>query len=463
MRKILALLIICTLFAPVLALSIQITPVDNSGRPGDVLTYNITFSEELGSISKGVLMYMISSFGYSFSPESHITVIPGTTETVTLYLMLPETVSMGRYYETVFFNINDVPSSFQTIGYTVEGPEQYFEFESLTVPATVDPRVPFTIILNVDNGYEQVSRVYASVDVYQEDGTSIYYALKVLDTPVGNSDIPIEIRLNPGTMPAAAFVKVNLSWYDVSFGSKVQQFSIMGYARNTTEIAESTTITSSTNSILISNNGTVAIPSFDYEVPIAKADIYFIRSASTNYVLTSNSIIFRVPELLPGESVELYYTTDYSILYLIPFLFIGLVYVVYRFTRTVALTKQVFELKSNINFITFKVVLKLVNVSSKRISHLRVIEPVPPIVSEVFDYGTLHGELKTVRNGRHIFWLLGELRPNEEVILSYRMKSKVGLIGSLVLERGKVEVLSSSGKILDKVFSDKIIIESSRK
>lgn len=462
MRKLLCLLFLLAFFSSAFAVSVQVLPLNSSARPGGVLSYKFTFSEE-GLRSRTVLMYMITTLSYSFSPSSQITVMPGETSDVYLYLMLPPSVNEGRYFETVFLDIDGAAQSMQTISYTVEEPQKYFSLKSINVPLSVDPRVPFNIFLNIENSYSQISRVYSGIEIYRDDGTSLFFNERVLDTPLGNVTIPIEVRLSPDVLPGVVNARVNLTWYDLELGSKVEQFSISGYSGSASSPVAGNSVTSSSKGIIIRNNGTITMAGFDYEVPINSIDAYFIVGASTPYSISGNILVFHVPDLLPGESVELVYTTNYLVLYLLPFVFFGLIYVVYSLSRVVSVSKSIFELKTKINIVTFKVVLKVSNISKKRVSKLRIIEPLAPIISEVFEYGTLHGELKSVKGRQIIVWNIGELRPSEEIVLSYRAKSKVGLIGGLELGRGVAEVLDSNGRVINRSFTNNIIIESSKK
>lgn len=462
MKKLLFLFIGVLLFSSAFALSVQITPVDNSGRPGDILEYSIYLSNP-ATTEKTVLMYMISTLSNTFEPAYQITVPASGSETITLYLNLPTSVTEGRYYDSVYFDIDNLIQDTQTISYSVEGPEQYYDFKSLSVPSQVDPREQFNITLNIENGYEAVERVYATIEVYEEDGTDLFYSVEVIDTLFGNNSIDLPVILNPELSPTTANVRVSLSWYNSDMGSLIQPFSIIGYELNTTEPVSSTTITSTTSGKVITNNGTLALQSFDYEIPLNQLDVYFIFDASVDYTLTSESIIFHVPELLPGESIELSYESSYSIMYLLPFALIGLVYLFYYFTRTISVKKEVYEMKRGLNYVGFKIVLKITNISNKKIKRLRVVEPLPPIISQVYDYGTLHGELKTTKGQKNIRWNLGILKPNEEVILSYKVKSKIGLVGELRLDKGFVEVRDANSQVISKVSTNTIIIQTSKK
>jgi len=193
---------------------------------------------------------------------------------------------------------------------------------------------------------------------------------------------------------------------------------------------------------------------------VSSVDAFFISGATVDYSLVNNTIVFHVPELAPGESVTLAYELNYSVLYLLPFLVLGVVYLIYYFTRTVSVKKEIFEFKNYHNAVNFKVVINVSNVSRNKISRVRVKEFLPLIISEVYDYGTLKGELKKDKKSRKfIEWDIGKLKPGENVILSYRMRSKVGFIGELKLKKGLVEVLDAEGETKTTITTNKIIID----
>ncbi|MBN1923991.1 MAG: hypothetical protein JW791_04510 [Nanoarchaeota archaeon] len=460
MKKWFALILLLTFISSGFCFNIQINPVDASVKPGEMVEYNISFSNP-SSVEKQVIMFMISDkLNPSFIPGYIVSVPANGFSIIVLKATVSDSAKEGRYYDSVYFDIDGIIQTSQTISYTVEGPEKYFVFNSIDVPSQVDPRQAFNINLNYENGYSDlIQKVYATVEVYALDGTSLYYSLEVVNTPFGNNSVSIPIVLDSNLPPTTANVRVGIMWYDTSFGSKVEQFSIIGYAQNSTESVSSTSIVTTTNGILISNKGTLIIQGFDYEVPLNAFDSYFISGASTDYTLISNSIIFHVPELSPGESIELSYELNYSVLYLLPFLIIGLVYLFYYFTRMVSVSREIFDFKSGPNNISFKVVLNISNVSKNNVNRVRVMEPLPPIISDVFDYGTLHGEVKKSEGGSFILWNLGKLKPNENIILSYRMKSKVGYIGELRLDKTIVEVLDAEGKVQSTVATNAIMVD----
>ncbi len=441
MKKALFLVLTLLCLSSAFSFDISIQPINNSVKPGGTISYEIKL-ENNDMYNRSVLIYMISNvLSASFSPSYSVEVPAGSNMTIILRARVDNSMSEGRYYDSVHFVIDKVIQTSQTISYTVEGPEKYFKFYSLDVPAVVDPRKEFNITLNFENGYgDRVSKVYAIVEIFKEDGESIFYSLKVIDTPVGNGSATIPINLNSSIGPTIANVRATIKWYSTSFGSKVAEFKIAGYTANSTSSISNATIVSSKNGLIVRNSGTLPISGFDYKMKIGKLDALFISGASVDYELEDGYIVFHVPDLEPGESVELYYETNYLVLYLLPILIFGMVYAVYYFKRKVVISREVLEFKSGRSHIGFKVVLKVKNVSKKTIPLLKIREPIPPIMSEVYDFGTLKGAVKRKGEKRYIVWEAKNLHKGESIVLSYRMRSRVGLIGELRLEGTEVEL-----------------------
>ena len=97
--------------------------------------------------------------------------------------------------------------------------------------------------------------------------------------------------------------------------------------------------------------------------------------------------------------------------------------------------------------------------SKNEINRVKVKEFLPPIISDVYDYGTLQGELKSVKGVRFIEWDLGKLKPSENIVLSYRMRSKMGFIGEIQLDKGVVEVLDSEGNVKSTTHTNTILVD----
>ncbi len=457
MKKKIFLLLILMVFSTVFCSTINIEPVDNRGKPGDVLIYNITVVNE-GVSPLRVRFYMITALVNSFSPSYNVNVESHESENIVLRLNLPPNAKSGRYVETLFAEIDGVRSSLP-VPYTVEAAENYFVFNSMNVPNKVDPRKPFNITLNLTNQYWELSAM-AELSVVTETNQEIFSDDYIVKVPIGTSLHNLTVTIDRRIPPIPAFAEVGIKYYNTNFGYKSKSLTIIGYEENETREIVSTTIVSSKNGVVITNNGTVTLPSYEHSMTINPVDAYFIKNASTDYRIVDNKIYFTVPELSPGESVSIFYETNYMVLYFLPLLIIGLIYLFWVFTRNVDITKEVFELKITHTYMVFKIVITVENISNKVLSNLRLVEEVPPVVHKVYDFGTLKGKIKKKDNKRFVTWNIDKLNPKEEVVISYRMKTKIGLLGELELPKTTIQMLDNIGKIRNEYTSNKIIIES---
>jgi len=442
------------------AFSIQINPLVDEVKPGESISYNITLTNDL-SYERTISMYILSDKLVSFFKPSYQVVVPAHESIVVNFLgMVNSEASQGKYYDNIYFDLGGGVSTSQVFSYTIKGPEEFFVLNEVIVPDEVDPRDEFDIVVNFDNGYnERIQKVYAIIDLTSQSGNSLYYSLEVIDVVLGSNNVSIPIKLNSDLPPTRADLDVSISWYDLDFGSVSKSFDIIGYVLNNTIDINSASITTLTNGVELVNNGTLAIPNFDYTLELNNFESWFISSASTDYSITNNAIIFHVPKLLPGESIDLTYNINYTVFYLLPFIIILFVYVSNRINSKISVGKEVSELKSSHDSIVFKVVLNVTNISNKSLTKVKVKEFLPALISDVFDFGTLVGDVKNVDNKRFVVWNLGKLRPNEKTILSYRIKSRMGFIGELKLDNSVVEVFDNNGKIINTEKIKPIIID----
>jgi len=96
-----------------------------------------------------------------------------------------------------------------------------------------------------------------------------------------------------------------------------------------------------------------------------------------------------------------------------------------------------------------KVILNVRNRSSKLLERVRVIETVPSIVEveKAFDVGTLKPTkiVKHEKKGTLIRWDFTSLEPYEERIITYRLASKLSIVGKVQLPATIVKFLADNG------------------
>ena len=101
-----------------------------------------------------------------------------------------------------------------------------------------------------------------------------------------------------------------------------------------------------------------------------------------------------------------------------------------RKTATVIATKEggISELK---------VIIEIINRSKKQIKHVKIIDNVPRIaeLAKEYDVGTVKPDkvVQHERKGTLVKWSLDEVDPGEERVISYKVKSKLSILGGVTL------------------------------
>lgn len=454
--SLIALAILPSVFAGV---DIRITPISTNVKPGEMASYYI-YLNNTDMWSKTATIYLLTPNLYGIEP-TYFVQLPGNSQTeLTLKIVTPIDATSQRYYEDVFFSFSDFSKTTQKVSYDIRSPELYLNLTSFEVEEYISSTENFLASIQIENNYyERIKSVQLIINAYDSQGNSIYYTLRDIELSEGIKNYEVILNIGQELPNQEIKIDASLKWAEMELGTKSA----------TTQIGQSESEDSSLhlsmeetkNSIIISNEGNIQSNAFLHEKELNIFVAFLIKSATVPYTLTSSSIIYEVPSLEPGQSIELKYELDY----LLPILLILLaaIFIYFSAIRTVSVKKELKEIKPMHNSLQFKIVLNVSNPTNKKINHLRIREFLPSLISEVFGFGTIEGEIKPLGRQKYVQWEIKNLKPKENVILSYRAKTKVGLIGDLVLDNSRAEILNEKGKIIKKIQTKKIILTIGQK
>lgn len=155
-------------------------------------------------------------------------------------------------------------------------------------------------------------------------------------------------------------------------------------------------------------------------------------------------------ELEPGEIVEARVTHSYRswIILLILIVVVWVGYYLFRSPIVVLKSASSISMKEGgIN--EFKVVMHVKNRTHKPVLNIRVIDRVPKIahVIEEFDVGILKPSkiIKHEKRGTILKWAVDSLESNDEVIISYRIKSRLSILGQFSMPRSIARYSTAKG------------------
>jgi len=428
---------------------IKTSPISTQVKSGEIVSYYL-YINNTDMWNKTATIFLLTDKIYGIEPTYYL-VLPGLTQTVAkINLMVPSSIVAQRYYEDVFIKFSDFTEATQRISYDVKGPELYLKLNSISINPEIDPSEEIILTVNIENNYyEKAKTALLNINFYDEAGDSVYYVSKSLDLLEGVNDYEVVLNLDQKLSSNYLKVVVSMKWFDLNLGSEEATVTLKNLGQGLNKVYR-------ISSIILTNNKAFASPPYVEEKPINFVEAFLIKSASVPYALTSSSILYEVPLLNPGESITLSYELDYFLPLAILVLIIVFSY--FYLSKTVKVKKEIKEIKAGNNSLDFKIVVNVTNVGSKKLKNLRVKEFLPSIISDVYGFGTVIGEVKPISKQKFIVWEVKNLKPLENVVLSYRVKTRMGFIGELLLDNSSVEILNDESKVSKKIATPKLIL-----
>jgi len=137
-------------------------------------------------------------------------------------------------------------------------------------------------------------------------------------------------------------------------------------------------------------------------------------------------------------------------LLILPFLIIGIIWVLILNNRKVVVIKTVRNYKQDDKELEATVKIILRNVGTRKLRRIKVVERLPAFTKKIHSFGSLKPEFKSVGQTKRLIWSLENLNPREEIHLSYKIQSTIGVIGTIVFPPTQVFVKDKTGTYLRK-------------
>jgi len=207
-----------------------------------------------------------------------------------------------------------------------------------------------------------------------------------------------------------------------------------------TDIAEEKSFLKVVKQISVKNNGNVR-DTQKVRFPVSFWEDLFTKSTANTINENDQRYLSWEVALSPDETVTLSTTQNYRYPF---YLFIVLILLtsIYLYIKSpVSLTKTATSTKKDATLSELKVTLQLKNLSKRPLKNIEVIDLIPGIadIEKSLDLGTLRPqEIKHTKKGTLVKWKLAEIEPKEYRLITYKIKSKLKILGALKLPRVKV-------------------------
>jgi hypothetical protein len=434
------------------AMLVNYDEIKASGQPGEQVSYRITLNNNEDTLYK-VYLLRSSPWTSSVFPTYTFDVGPFETKEVTITFDIPLDEIRGTYLHQVDIKWDNGvvfdEYSLPLISTVVIPPYGKVKVTSLEV-GEIDPRVDNYVFFRTSNTYGDL-RVSMNITLLERNHVVSYKEEEILVSGGGetfNKSFTAPLLTGEGSYT----VRVSLFYHGV-LDFRDADVHVEGYTNFIEEKSEYVNLLGKRVEVVIRNTGTLE-GTKEYTLALSGIDRYLIFS--TNGQMSGTNLVWS--EEIPSQgAVLLYYDVTFLPILIVAVVIVVLVFLFFRILKRVEVTKNIVDYSANQLGITIKMEVKVKNLGKGSVRDLKIYDPLPKVSHEITNFGTVVG--KRVRRGmrEYIYWSIEEIKPNEEIVLFYEFRIKIGVIGKMVIEPTEIYYTSVGREFLAK--SNEVVVQ----
>ncbi len=440
----LLLIATCAISVSAIEFTASIASPQASTKIGDAATYVLQISHDSGTSERFDIYSPDVEWDITTDPSRPITVERGITKNVTIFVR-PLYATPGYYAITLHVR-HSVSGEFVKksiiIGVQPKDyvPGQYTPAVRLYPSlGNVDPREDAIVTINVTNANPRDLKGVAI-----KVRSALLNAESVIDLPgLAKKQLVFPIKLPKLTPPQKDMLQVTALVQDgdkiIPFTAEPLEFEVVEYGEISQNVAEVGGILKSEKIYTLTNTGNTK-KSTEFTLKTAFLKSWFTTSDPVSKKITRDDGSYDSWDISldVGESTTIRVTTNYRPLWIVFFiLFISIgSYYVFRSPLVVRKSAVVIAAKEG-GMSELKVLIEVCNRSSKPVKMVEVMDKVPHIASmeKDFEVGTIRPSkvIPLPNKGTLIKWHFDELDSGEERVISYKIQSKLSILGQMRL------------------------------
>ncbi|MBD3209126.1 hypothetical protein GF367_01760 [Candidatus Woesearchaeota archaeon] len=429
------------------ALEVEITPIKDNVLPLESGTYEVIFTNDI--LETEVVNIRADATDWIITPQSVSVPVNGSTKTIELIITPRSGVGLSNYRIPLVFEgkrSGDVieKSVFLSISLDLLA-KGYPPNLKLNVTAMhrVDPREPYEVAVFIRNNnlreYKDL-KINIMSDLFSEE---VITPLQ----PLSTFRKKLSFSLDPEQAPGEHDLEVVITLPEEGnvIAKDVSTFEVIGYATLVYDReVRDRGLLKSAEVITLSNDGNKDLTkTITYEVTIWE-DLFLKASTKGDVVRDEERKLAWGVTLAPQETQEIVLTRNYVPLAVIIIVLILAVIAYFRLRSPIIVIKEAQVSaadKQGTNEMKVRVFIK--NRSRREVTKLKIIDRVPHI-AEFMSHthlGTLQPAkvTRSERKGTIVRWEIDTLEPYEERIISFKVRSKLKIIGKMSLPETKVK------------------------
>lgn len=439
MKKILALFLLLSIASVFADQAVGIeTEKSCLTYPADFKATIINYQDKTDTFGFSILGPYSSWVTYD---EKFVTLPQGEKGTIGLSILPPKNIANG-FYNFEVYSYSTTDNSIKAFGNICMAVIEDFQasIKKVEVADEVIPGQAVPLFVTVSNfGSRSMENAKLNVVVNGFGKFTENFNLADGETSV----IRVNMPTSDSTVPGKYDVLVSMEFRGAKFSESKSSFAIKSIneiakteTRKWSPIADFRTINvKNIGNVVASKQVEVSVPGIWSYLISAKNAQSIAAGAFTKYVWTVN--------LLPGESVQLFYTINYWPILLAS---IASFFVVSRFyftIRNVKISKTTFDYGKE-----FKVALEIKNNTGRPLKNV-VIRDFVPAIAKLSGFNMVRPDVLSRKNGVELEWKFAELIPGEERILTYGLMPLLGTPDYFMLPGAKI-----TGEHEGKMFID---------
>ena len=393
----------------------------------------------------------------SYDPGSQVAIPSNGNTDVRVVLKISKDANANKNYITnleIKSLLNPGVKTSVGLSTYVISPREIVSIE-LDLPETLTPGRKETATLhlrnNANENLDNLDLLYTSSIFNFEDKVSL--------GPFAEKDVNFDLEISSTTEPGKYPMTVRLySGGDIKGSAN---FDIL--VGNNPDLKESQDIQhgflNSIIEIVVENKGNTEV-SKTVKYPISPSLEFFTKTRPAGETVVSDEGKFYVWSFSvpPGEVFRIEIETDYRtpfFVVVIALLLVGLV--LYLQKKNLKIRKTIFKVHVGKESSEFKIMLHVKNVANKELYHVKVIDLLPRFIKADAEFGTLHpSKIQEGSAGMRLVWEIDKIEPDEERLITYKIKSDLSFIGKLELPGAVVQYYGKKKQIVN-VRSNRLI------
>lgn len=451
-------------------IDIKIVPIQSSVMQGETATYTIIITNSLSTNED--FMIRTAELDWTLdTPDGNYfyTVYQQTTKKINISLSQRVELPPGFYGLSIMverFKTGAISKEFLDVNIKSGKPREFLPSirTTLTLPYEVDPKNDLHVFAEVEN---LNPRVIDKMTLTLEGDNFTEYK----DINLGSNERKTEefvIKQNPYSKPGIRVVKLHATTFALNKTftfDAVKEYKIMDYAtlRQTTQV--DAYFMKTVETITATNEGNTE-RDFEIRRPIGffKGMFTSVEPAADTLKTTEATYMLWHLSVAPQESTNIVVTTNYRPITIFLLLLLLIIMAYYIIRSPIIIKKSIAQIHttSEGGISEMKVVLHLKSRSKCVVDDIKVIDKIPFLVeiNKEFHVGTLKPTTisKTTEEGSIVRWDVTNLEPFEERIITYRIKTKLSILGGIKLPATVVKYKNRKNKEV-KTHSNSVNLE----